>query len=245
MTTVFSWREAIKKSQLPATTRHVLLNLSTRMNDDGTNCFPSIATQSEETGLSAKTIIDHIALAEKEGFLTKSKKGIPGRQWKRNDYVPTFPLQFDLIRPSDVERGGEPNGSFSTRGGEPNGVGVVKEVHTTSSLTSSVIIKENIKRKTKKVNLDTWEKQAGSPLCIQQMQKWISTEELCPVLVASMIKEFRDSVRAGDNHYANFVLAFRVWVVRGYLSKKLPQLLLKNSPHKPGNQVRYTGGVSI
>jgi len=37
----WSWRHALLKSDLPATTRHVLLTISCFMNDVGGGCYPT------------------------------------------------------------------------------------------------------------------------------------------------------------------------------------------------------------
>ncbi len=87
----FSWRQAILKSTLPATTRHVLLTLACHMNDAGESCYPSIALLCEETGLSNRTVIDHIEKAAQAGWIVVDQHGFSGQKWKRNEYRIAWP----------------------------------------------------------------------------------------------------------------------------------------------------------
>ncbi len=98
MTEVFSWREAIQLSELPAPTRHVLLNLSIYMNDKGGNCFPSVELQAKDTGLSKRSVITHLQIACDKGFLVKTQHGYAGQKWKRSEYQATYPKVCTLKR---------------------------------------------------------------------------------------------------------------------------------------------------
>lgn len=142
--TIFSWRQAITQSRLPATTRHVLLTLSLHMNDVGESCFPSIKTICDETGLTNRSVISHIAAAEAAGWLNVGVHGFAGQGWKRHEYIANVPENvvkeihrlFQKRGEGDSPRtvkGGEP----LAKGGEPNSKKVVKEVHTSSSCNST------------------------------------------------------------------------------------------------------------
>ena len=93
---VWSWRQAIQKSDLKSTVKHVLLNLSVYMNDLGESCYPTIAQQVLDTGLSKKTVIVAIQLAEEAGFLIKNKHGFSGQKWANNEYQAIYPQDFKL-----------------------------------------------------------------------------------------------------------------------------------------------------
>lgn len=125
----FSWRTAILRSGLPATTRHVMLTMACHMNDAGESCYPSIELLVEETGLSNRSVITHIKLAEEAGWIVVDQHGFRGRKWKRNEYRIAWP---------ETVRGGEGGSLPHARGGEPNDNEVVKEVHTSTSENSSV-----------------------------------------------------------------------------------------------------------
>lgn len=224
MITVFSWRDAIRRSTLAAPTKHVLLNLSLYMNDTGEGCFPSLKKQAEDTSLSERTVCTHLQLAEDAGFLFKSKHGFKGRQWKRNEYVAIFPITSVLKTEADAradehsERGTE-SLSVNARGTESNDSEALKEVPTNSPLNSPKV-KINKKKPRTLVSIDEWETKVGSPLCLQQMQSWVKAKNYNPDLVKEMIEEFRTRMRASDNRYADYRAAFQDWLNRGFLSKK-------------------------
>lgn len=87
----FSWREAILRSALEATTRHVLLTIGCYMNDLGESCFPSTKTLERDTGLSERSVIDHIKKAKDAGWLEVVAHGYGDRRWKRNEYRVRWP----------------------------------------------------------------------------------------------------------------------------------------------------------
>jgi len=69
MIDLFSWRHAVLKSDLPATTKLVLLTLACHMNDVGGSCFPSKEQLMHETNLSEQTVVKHLKLAKKSGWI--------------------------------------------------------------------------------------------------------------------------------------------------------------------------------
>ena len=104
----YTWRAGIIKSQLPATTRHVLLTLSCHFNDACEACYPSTRLLAEETGLSERAVITHLANARALGWLRVSKHGFAGQEWARNQYTPSFP-QGTEPRSAPCEKGTEPH----------------------------------------------------------------------------------------------------------------------------------------
>lgn len=134
----YTWRQAIQKSTLPSTTKHVLLNLSCYINDAGQAAFPSIDQQAEDTGLSRRAVITHLKSVE-GSWLSVSKHGYAGQKWARNEYLPRLPDEPDLdVKAVDCscpdlpagakggERGSPPFAEKVGRGGErgspPSGV---------------------------------------------------------------------------------------------------------------------------
>ena len=87
----YSWRGAVLKSNLPQTTRHVLLTLGCHMNDAGESCYPSIELLCEETGLSKPAVIKHLQIAKEEGWIVVSTHGFGGQRWARNEYQIAWP----------------------------------------------------------------------------------------------------------------------------------------------------------
>ena len=90
---IFSWRHAIVESDLPSTTRHVLLTLSLHMNDVGESCFPSIERIAKETGLSRMSVITHLHKARDAGWIKIGNHGFRGQRWRANEYFCNFPAE--------------------------------------------------------------------------------------------------------------------------------------------------------
>lgn len=90
----WSWRHAILKSNLPPTTRHVLLTISCYMNELGAGCYPTVKDLEEATGLTDRAIVKHIGIAAELGWLSVKKHGFRGQRWKNNEYFAKWP---DLV----------------------------------------------------------------------------------------------------------------------------------------------------
>lgn len=103
----WSWRHAILDSDLPPTTRHVLLTLSCFMNDVGTGAYPTQETLAEKTGLSTRAIRTHLELAETKGWLKRDEHGFRGQRWRSTEYWALWP------DPLHIEKGAEPGSAPS------------------------------------------------------------------------------------------------------------------------------------
>lgn len=88
---LFTWRSAIIHSDLPATTRHVLITLSLHMNEAGASCFPSTALLARQTGLSERVVCLHLGNAKEAGWLVSRVHGYSGQGWRRYEYEPCIP----------------------------------------------------------------------------------------------------------------------------------------------------------
>jgi len=99
---LYNWRDYIKTIHGPeqSTTRHVLLALSSYMDKDGKDCYPSQEQLAKETGLSKKTVSKHLQIAQQEGWIKIIPHKGKGQAWKNNIYLPTIPkhLQDESIR---------------------------------------------------------------------------------------------------------------------------------------------------
>lgn len=91
MNKTLAWRQSIQKSDLQATTRHVLMNLSIYMDADGKSCFPTTLRQAQDTGLSEKSVITHIEKAVQAGFLKKAVRRRGGKGWASHEYEAMLP----------------------------------------------------------------------------------------------------------------------------------------------------------
>jgi hypothetical protein len=122
----WTWRHLILKSDLSATTRHVLLTLSCFMNDVGGGCYPTQEQLAEATGLSDRAVRKHLELAESAGWLKRTEHGFRGQRWRNTEYWALWP------DPLDVDEGAEPR---SARVEESSGTSFRKvrnQVPTTS-----------------------------------------------------------------------------------------------------------------
>ncbi len=81
----YTWRAAILESDLPSTTRLVLLALSCHVNDAGESAYPSTQRLARETGLSEWAVVTHLAKAKDLGWLLVRKHGFAGQKWARNE----------------------------------------------------------------------------------------------------------------------------------------------------------------
>lgn len=127
-----SWRRALLDSQLPSTTKHVLLTLACYHSEAGSGIFPSIETLASDCSLSERAIVTHIFKAASEGWVEVSQHGYAGRKWRRNEYKLTLP---------EDTRGGELRSSphaevvnealnVIPRGGERDDTEVVNDVQS-------------------------------------------------------------------------------------------------------------------
>ena len=88
---LFTWRERIINSDLPAGMKHVLCVLSLRMNQRGRSCYPTISKLASYTSMSRKTIGKHLAAAEKMGLIRRYKhSGNENGHWNYG-YIATEP----------------------------------------------------------------------------------------------------------------------------------------------------------
>ena len=120
----WTWRHAIVKSDLPATTRHVLLTLSIYMNEAGKGCFPSVDEIVSATGLSKRAVLTHLQAAVDAGWLVRRELGLRGRKWRRSEYESRWPDRGGAMvdEDQDEDEGGE-------RGAPPHADEVVNDVH--------------------------------------------------------------------------------------------------------------------
>ena len=133
----FSWRQAVLKSKLGATTKHVLMTLGCHMNEMGESCFPSIELLCEETSLSNRAVITNLRLSKDAGFITTTKHGFAGKKWARNEYKATFPpIDNSTKAVNEVHYQDDEAVNLIPEGSEPNDIKAVNEVHTSTSINS-------------------------------------------------------------------------------------------------------------
>jgi hypothetical protein len=124
MAAYFSWQQAVLKSEMEPTTRLVCLTIGCHMAMDGTGCFPSYALIAQESGLSRRTVIDHVQAAVVHGYLRLEHRERENGSSTSNLYQPVMPDVVQELHP----------------GSAPAAPGVVQELHphNTPSLTPQV-----------------------------------------------------------------------------------------------------------
>lgn len=119
----WSWRHALLKSDLPATTRHVLLTISCFMNDVGGGCYPTQEQIAEATGLSDRAVRQHIDTAVKAGWLVRKEHGFRGQKWRNHEYEASWPTQDVGQTELPIAVGEEPDSAPFQEGAERHSEG--------------------------------------------------------------------------------------------------------------------------
>lgn len=90
---LFTWRSLVASKFGPEnpTTRQILIFLSLHMSEKGDSCFPSTRTLAEETGLAHRSIVTHLAEAERTGWIGKRERKTSGQGWRRMEYFAVIP----------------------------------------------------------------------------------------------------------------------------------------------------------
>ena len=103
------WRERIMSADGPSSTqRHILVTLSFFMDAGGGNCYPSIETLVDRTGISKRTIERQLSAACDAGWVRRRARGTDhGQGWKRWTYEASVPVErgVTMTPPSAPERG--------------------------------------------------------------------------------------------------------------------------------------------
>ncbi|WP_083982342.1 helix-turn-helix domain-containing protein [Devosia soli] len=126
----WSWRHAVLKSDLPPTTRHVLLTISCFMNDVGGGCYPTQEQLAEASGLSDRAVRKHIDAAVEAGWLVKREHGFRGQKWRNHEYEASWPTQHLGEQYQDVDEGEELRSARFGEGAEPGSAKVRNHVPT-------------------------------------------------------------------------------------------------------------------
>lgn len=101
---VWSWREAVLKSSLPAGAKLVLMVISTYTNDLSEGCWPAQATLAKLASLSRTSVGVHLRAAQQAGFLTVRRR-MKGSTRLTDKLIPTFPAQYELnLEGANAER---------------------------------------------------------------------------------------------------------------------------------------------
>lgn len=121
-------------------------------------------------------------------------------------------------------------------------------IHTLIERHTKPVEKPFVIRKVKAkdlCSLEDWEARIAR-LDHRMMAHWIEDAQFCPALIQEMIEEFRIDMISKNKQYANFKSAFQSYILKGYLSKKIGQLKLGNSPYRDKSATQiFTRGVNL
>lgn len=132
---LLEWQLAIFGSQLPATTRHILLTLAVRMDWREYSCFPSLDVLEKDSGLARSTLCRHIAIANEAGWINVGKRGTTGQKWRLNCYYAWIPEghRTDRKRGSAAEpRSNEEAVRLEAEAGSADAPKAVRQSHSNS-----------------------------------------------------------------------------------------------------------------
>lgn len=104
----------------------------------------------------------------------------------------------------------------------------------------------NVNTKGKLYSLEEWEALWCGKLDVALIDTWATEKSFDKRSIATLIEEFRTEMTAKNKHYADFAAAFKVYLNKGYLSKKPEQIRICPSANsnKWGNSTS-TRGVSL
>ena len=98
MSSRFDWERALRKADVPATRKLVLLTLSSFANKNG-EARPSQEKIAEASGLSVRAVGGHVREALNEGWLVRTRKGRGAGENRRkalaSEYLLTIPVPTD------------------------------------------------------------------------------------------------------------------------------------------------------
>jgi hypothetical protein len=256
MKKLFEWRSAIASEAGPrsAITRLVLFILSLPMAADGSNCFLSVRKVAIMSGLSLQTVVTHIKIAVKEGWLIKKRKGFSGQGWRHNEYLPAIP--------KGVQRGGTP---YNVEGGQADGTrkaeGVQSDIHKVFKDVEPNTINNSI-RKNNSIRGDaSVPSTPAEALPLPQVKKKKSTARkgratplpndftLTPVMrefavnkgiadSEGLFERFCDHWRGNGKKWVDWVAVWRNWVRREIKFEK------ERAHGKPNQYRKHSGGIS-
>lgn len=125
---LYTWRTALCTSGLEPTTRHVALTLSLYMNERGGSAFPGAERLAHDTGLTDRTVRDHLHKLVKTGWLEILAAG--GGRNRANEYAARFPEIGNTER--DSGNPAAPNGESDDAKPGSTFTPTIQELSTTS-----------------------------------------------------------------------------------------------------------------
>lgn len=92
----YEWERWIRRCCVPATVKHVALNLSTYASRDGSSIYPGVARLSATTGLSERSVRQALVVLREIGLIKRTRKGSTlGRQALTDEHILTIPADLE------------------------------------------------------------------------------------------------------------------------------------------------------
>lgn len=196
---IWSYKKAVMQSSLATSTKIVLVALDLHVNEMGDPAFPSYVRLATLTSLSSRSVIEHVAIAEKAGWLTREKRfNKEGRQQSNLFYLQVphhLAMASNAGEAPDLGLSEGEAGSPMGAVGSPSGV---KQVHP--ELTTG----KNHSKRTNKRALP------ADFAVSEEMRAWAKTKGLSSP--DDLIEQFRDYHIANGSTYTDWDAAFRTWI---------------------------------
>jgi len=113
---LLEWMHRVAESDLPPTTRHVLLTLALDGDMDGARIWPGVRRLARRSGLARETVIRHLASAQESGWIDPQSRGQRGDgRWMSHRYALTAPA----LVTEDHQEEEKPGDSGSPGGQKP------------------------------------------------------------------------------------------------------------------------------
>lgn len=103
---VWSWRQAVAKTDVPTLTKALCWCIANYLSDAGKGAWPSLGRLVRESGMSERSIQTHLGLAEKAGLLVVRRKRLENGTLGARVFHPIFPPHTELVSHVPIEDGG-------------------------------------------------------------------------------------------------------------------------------------------
>lgn len=88
---IFSWKRAVRLSDLPNKSKLILHTLADHMDSKGRSCYPTLELLEVETSITRKTVSEITKACEKHGFIKRYKHKSEGQKNWNYGYIAVIP----------------------------------------------------------------------------------------------------------------------------------------------------------
>jgi hypothetical protein len=200
--TIWTYEKAVFQSKLAASTKLVLLALNSHVNRLGQSCFPSYKRLEAFTSLKRSTIIEHIGIAESQGWLKRVNRF--GDNGKQRSNLFHLQVPHHIMMASDAseidEEEEEIGGPESGRWGSSNWTEGVQQVDP------EVTKGTNHSKRTKKTASELPKNFAVT----DDLRRWATEKGYASP--DSLLESFKLYHTAKGSTYKDWTAAFQMWI---------------------------------